>query len=113
MNTKISYLYRDACNYKMHNEVVILGILTKEQRRTILECLDEGENFVPSAVGLPEVKLDECDSEDDGPWFELGEDSFEDVHEKPTVSVTADELVGDFVRCKDRWYQYAYPDLYC
>lgn len=113
MNTKISYLYRDASNYKVHNEVVISGTLSKEQRKAILDSLDEGENFVPSAVGLPEAKFDEYDSEDDGPWFELEEESFEDVHEKPTVSVTADELVGEFLRCKGNWYQYAYPDIFC
>ncbi len=28
MNTKISYLYRDADNYKMHNKCVIAGTLT-------------------------------------------------------------------------------------
>lgn len=35
MNTKISYLYRDADNYKMHNKCVIAGTLTTEQARTI------------------------------------------------------------------------------
>ena len=30
MNTKISYLYRDADNYKMHNKCVIAGTLTTE-----------------------------------------------------------------------------------
>ena len=31
MNTKISYLYRDADNYKMPNECVIAGTLTAFQ----------------------------------------------------------------------------------
>lgn len=31
MNTKICYLYRDAGNYKVHNECVIQGELSKEQ----------------------------------------------------------------------------------
>ena len=31
MNTKICYLYRDADNYKVHNECVIQGELSKEQ----------------------------------------------------------------------------------
>ena len=34
MNTKISYLYRDADNYKMSNECVIIGTLTAEQAHT-------------------------------------------------------------------------------
>ena len=32
MNTKITYLYRDADNYKQFNEVIINGCLTKEQK---------------------------------------------------------------------------------
>ena len=39
MNTKISYLYRDADNYKMHNKCVIAGTLTTEQARTIKDNL--------------------------------------------------------------------------
>ena len=39
MNTKISYLYRDADNYKMHNKCVIAGTLTTEQARTIKDTL--------------------------------------------------------------------------
>ena len=43
MNTKISYLYRDADNYKMSNECVIIGTLTAEQAHTIRDCCDMGE----------------------------------------------------------------------
>ena len=39
MNTKISYLYRDADNYKMHNKCVIAGTLTTEQARTIKDSV--------------------------------------------------------------------------
>ena len=43
MNTKICYLYRDAGNYKVHNECVIQGELSKEQIQSILDCCDMGE----------------------------------------------------------------------
>ena len=43
MNTKISYLYRDADNYKMHNKCVIAGTLTTEQARTIKDSCEMGE----------------------------------------------------------------------
>ena len=47
MNTKICYLYRDAGNYKVHNECVIQGELSKEQIQSILDCCDMGEYFIP------------------------------------------------------------------
>ena len=47
MNTKISYLYRDADNYKMHNKCVIAGTLTTEQTRTIKDSCEMGEYFIP------------------------------------------------------------------
>lgn len=42
LNTRISYLYRDAGNYKKHNEVVVPGTFTPEQIETITGCLDAG-----------------------------------------------------------------------
>lgn len=36
MNTKVSYLYRDAGNYKVYNERVVEGELSHEQVRDIL-----------------------------------------------------------------------------
>ena len=102
-NTKINYLYRDGSNYKVHNEAVVEGILSKEQIGEIIACLDEGEYFIPSKVGLPERKFDEEDSEDDHPWFELNEDDFEVTEEVPTVSTTARELHRTFCARKNKW----------
>lgn len=39
MNTKISYLYRDAYNYKVHNECIIVGELSKEQIQSMKQGL--------------------------------------------------------------------------
>lgn len=39
MNTCILYLYRDACNYKVYNEVIINGVLSPGQINLILDCL--------------------------------------------------------------------------
>lgn len=36
MNTRISYLYRDAGNYKRWNEAVVEGIITLEQIDSIM-----------------------------------------------------------------------------
>ena len=43
MNTKISYLYRDADNYKRYNECIVAGTLSAKQICTILDCCDMGE----------------------------------------------------------------------
>lgn len=102
-NTIINYLYRDASNYKVRNSCVINGVLTKDQQKTILNCLHEGEYFIPSLVGLPEVKFDEYDSEEDHEWFELGEFSFETTRARADVAITAQDLVAAFINCKGRW----------
>ena len=102
-NTKINYLYRDADNYKVHNECVINGVLTGAQKAVILECLDDGEYFIPSLVGLPEVRFDEEDPAVDHQWFVLREEDFEETTERSTTYMTPDELVAAFCKCKDRW----------
>ena len=47
MNTKISYLYRDADNYKKVNECVIAGALTAEQICAIKDCCDRRRKHSP------------------------------------------------------------------
>ena len=47
MNTHISYMYRDASNYKQYNEAIVEGELSLEDQNTILGCLDESEIFHP------------------------------------------------------------------
>lgn len=85
MNTKISYLYRDADNYKMHNKCVIAGTLTTEQARTIKDSCEMGEYFIPRQVGLPERRFDRYDPAVDHCWFELDEDCFSETIEPPTL----------------------------
>ena len=57
MNTKISYLYRDADNYKVYNECIVQGEISEEQIRQILDCCDMGEYFIPQQVGCPKENL--------------------------------------------------------
>lgn len=87
MNTKISYLYRDADNYKMHNKCVIAGTLTTEQTRTIKDCCEMGEYFIPRQVGLPERRFDRYDPTVDHCWFELDEDCFSETIEPPKADI--------------------------
>ena len=102
MNTRVEYLYRDADNYKVYNVCVISGMLTQEQRQAICGCLDMGEFFIPSAVGLPENRFSDI-TEADHCWFEMCANPFEDTLAEPTVGITSDELVAAFQRCKNNW----------
>lgn len=87
MNTKISYLYRDASNYKVPNECIVRGLLTDEQTKAILDCLDM-DNFIPSQVGLPERRFDRFDPEEDTCWFELYESGFDPTDAEATVDLS-------------------------
>lgn len=108
MNTKITYLYRDAYNYKMENECIIEGTLTKKQIRTILNCCNLGRFFIPLQIGLPERRFPTFDPEADHCWFELEEDSFEKVRLMPTIDLTAAELINRFEASRDNWQDVKY-----
>lgn len=94
-NTKIEYLYRDASNYKVFNEAIVAGTADEQLIQTILNCLDEGEYFIPSIVGLPSKQFDDI-GEDDHPWFELYESSFSETTLEPTVDMSLKELAARF-----------------
>lgn len=103
MNTLMRYLYRDASNYKVWNLVVLAGQISEEQKKRIFGCLEDGENFIPRQVGLPEKRF-ETINEDDGPFFELDTAyAFEDTKEEPTVDITVDEMVEAFLQHKGHW----------
>lgn len=96
VNTLISYLYRDASNYKVRNEAVVEGTLTRTQKLAIINSLIDGEFFIPSKVGLPEERFDSW-TEDDHEFFELAFDGLTDTTRPTTVSITAKELYDNFI----------------
>lgn len=103
MNTRISYMYRDADNYKMYHEEVLRGEITPQQLMTIVCCLNEKEYFIPHQVGLPEIRFEQV-TERDHPWFELcPEQDFSSTNAEPTIEMTVDELVERFLAAKDKW----------
>ena len=102
MNTRISYLYRDASNYKMPNDAVIYGTITEHQIDVIMDCLDGGEYFIPKQIGLPEERFGEW-TEDDLCWFELERDGFNVTDMEPNVDMTSDEMVRRFIEAKGNW----------
>lgn len=94
-NTKITYLYRDASNYKQSGEVVVRGAITFADLEPYLV---EGTDFVPEDVGLShpgEQFSGSFPTEDDHPYCELN-DSFEPTTEEGTVD--AQVLIDQFRR---------------
>lgn len=102
-NTEIWYTYRDASNYKLHTTVVIPGIVSDAQEKTIRDCLMDNEWFLPAQVGLPDDNK-YSGTEDDHPFFELC--SFETVSKPVTKgfeNLTPEILVERFLKAKDNW----------
>lgn len=100
--TKVNYLYRDCANYKVWNEAVLRGEITNEQEKAIYAAIADGENFVPSDVGLPETRFGSW-NEDDVDVFELqGFETFEAPSDIETV-MDIDELVQNFEACTAYW----------
>lgn len=103
MNTRINYLYRDASNYKVHNTCVVEGSFTEAQKAAIKECLDGGEYFIPSNVGLPEERFEDWNEQDDHPWFELDVADIEETDDEATVSTTAEAVYEALLAHKGKW----------
>ena len=96
MNTRISYLYRDAGNYKAYHDLVICGKLTLAQ---VALYLDSGEFFIPSQVGLPDLQAElGTPTDDDHVWHHLPSDAFTPTETSPTVRLTARTLLTRFRR---------------
>ena len=75
MNSRVTYSYRDASNYKRFREVVLAGEITAAERATVMGALDRGEFFLPAQVGLDVLysEWETHDADDDHPWHELVE----------------------------------------
>ena len=107
MNTRIEYLYRDGSNYKMLNEVVVVGTLTEDQITEILDCCEAGEYFIPIQVKLPEVRFGKI-TEDDHCWFEIAKYSFTETNAESTLPLTAEELLNNFKHASGKWDETAW-----
>jgi len=101
-------MYRDADNYKVQNEIVFQGQLTKKQTREIFAaCNKTVENgFIPQQVGLeplyPRLQLhDTRDWDVDHPWHELL--AIRSEKADPTMTVSIQSFYDLFVTMKDCW----------
>jgi len=96
MNTKFEYLYRDASNYKQFASVVFAGEITDEERDLLLDNLEDGENFIPSDVGLEDLqpRMVSYPSTDDHVWHEI--EIITLVDDEPTQPLNIHEFVEKF-----------------
>lgn len=105
MNTVFEYMYRDASNYKAFGSVVVKGKLTFKQLEPYLASESEGTEFIPSQVGMKDLQsqLNSYPSEDDHVWHNICSETFEPTKAKPTLGITADELVSRFRKINKQW----------
>lgn len=102
MNTRISYLYRDACNYKNFNETIIEGNLFIEH---LMPFLKDELLFIPSKVGMLDLQPNEW-TEDDHIWHEI--EKLEATTEDPTMNITAEKLIEQFkIAHLNEWYEFS------
>lgn len=55
-HTLLSYLYRDASNYKAHGTILLSGEAIPDLHRRLRESLIDGEYFIPEKVGIPPLR---------------------------------------------------------
>ena len=101
-NTLVTYLYRDASNYKLYEETVLEGRITEDEIQEVLGTLDMGEYFIPGQVGLPMPSFSDY-NEDDHPWCELSEASFDKTGR--SADMTVREFVEAFKNAKREGWQ--------
>lgn len=101
MNTKITYLYRDADNYHQSHFVVVEGEITSEMENEILDSRYDGDSFSPDCFeGWPwGIDGYEPNIETDHPMCEIDEYSFELTDDEPTVPQDIDTVSAIFVDC--------------
>ena len=112
-NTRLTYLYRDASNYKAVTDVVVKGRLTNKQKDKIMESLLDGEYFIPEQLGLPITRPDDKITDDDHCYCEIDEDdSFELTNDEPTKDISIAQLATMFANAgKEGWDDVKYSPL--
>ncbi len=101
MNTLLEYLYRDASNYKQHGSVVLEGAISLKDIRPLLI---DGEYFIPSQAGLPDLQHKfkaqgfEYPTEDDHAWHEMV--SLRPTTKQPTIPLHRKEFLSRLQRSR-------------
>ena len=89
-NIKLTYLYRDAGNYKLWNDLYYsneLNICLDLILTTILSNLIEGEFFIPEKWGLPRLSFEKFDPELDHSYHEFYEIELASGNESPEQDI--------------------------
>lgn len=102
-STSIEYLYGGGSNYKRFNKIIVPGRYTEDQIHTIVDCLSEGQWFIPSKIGFPEEKIDSVETKEDYPWFELNDWDFKESTNPPQIDKSSEDVVNLFLAAKDHW----------
>jgi hypothetical protein len=99
MNTEVTYLYRDAGNYKFWGRFVVLGAFSPSM---VEKYLIDGMFFVPKAIGLEPLATG-ARNDDDHEWHTFEECA--PTGSDPTV-MSAHELVRRIKRAHDAGWGY-------
>ncbi len=106
-NSKFSYMYRDASNYKQFGYVIFCGKPTPKDVECVIGNLHEGDFFIPEDVGLqPLQQKFESVSIDDHPWHEIDfktgteRSPFKLTNEDPTDARGVHEFATEFAQAK-------------
>ncbi len=101
MNTRFGYMYRDACNYKTFNEIVVAGVLAEKD---IEPYLRDKTYFIPSEIKLIDLQ-EEVFTVNDHIWHEI--EFLSSTTDDPTTDITAEELINNFrVAHQSDWNEY-------
>lgn len=109
--TEVEYMYRDNENNKKSAIMVLEGELSDNEVQEIYEkcryeAIGDTSMFIPTQVGLPEVRFDDFQPDIDGPWCELLTIKSLEAEEKDCDSVlmtfTAQQLLENF-RAVEKW----------
>lgn len=100
MNTGITYVYADASNYKVWGREVLAGTLTAGEKAEILSACLDGELFIASQVGLPDLQPQMWNehrmNDDDHVFHRLLLDALADSDQAPTTQLTVARLLAHF-----------------
>ena len=96
MNIKLTYLYRDAANYKQYNEVVFANpneLPIQKIKSAITKNLIEESWFIAKDWNLPGIHFKECDWDDetDHDWHEFS--GIEETNDIPTAEQSIEEFM--------------------
>jgi len=90
-NVRLSYLYRDAGNYKKYGEVIFTNpeaIDIGNIKQRITSKLIDGEFFIPKEWEIDPLAIDNCFSEMDHEWHEFVDISLTNTSAKEDQSIS-------------------------